>query len=171
MAILWFFADESYDSDPQCGTGMAFYDANRKKSVFIPRTYVVAGFLSDEGIWEKVEERWKAENARAGVKHYHATEVNAYAGEFQDWSKKQSVQYSKNLVAILKEQGRRLHAISCALWANDYYKLISVEGRRKIRLPLHRVFQDVRCHDFSGDGDRQLSARRQICGHHSPKRL
>ena len=141
VAILRFFADESYDSDPQSKTGMSFYDADRKQSVHVPRTYVVGGFISDETIWENVERQWRAENERAGVKHYHATEVNAYAGEFKDWDGDQSIQYSKNLVGILKGQGRRLHAVTCALWASDYYRLISAEGRRKFGPPYIGCFK------------------------------
>jgi hypothetical protein len=49
--VLFKFAcDESYDSPRQ--------------PPFDPKTYVVAGFFSEERIWEKVERRWKNANAR-----------------------------------------------------------------------------------------------------------
>jgi hypothetical protein len=46
MALLKFFCDESYDSDPNKGIKNAARKVNGTSHV--PRTYVVAGFLASD---------------------------------------------------------------------------------------------------------------------------
>lgn len=159
MAIFKFFCDESYDSDPSKGTGMMFYRPD-SKPVYIPRTYVVGGFFSNEIIWDDIERRWKAENERAEVNRYHAANMNARSGEFEGWDKdSQQIPYSKNLVQILLDQGRNLHALSCGIWASDYYRIINDHGRSKLGTPYIACFkscisliaQEMEIRDFSPD--------------------
>ena len=140
MAVFRFFCDESYDSDPQKGSGMMFYDPNSKASTYIPKTFIVGGFFSNERNWGDIETRWKAENKRAGVTRYHAVYVNARSDEFTGWTKDQQIEYSKNLTQILLDQGRDLHALSCAMWASDYYRIINEYGRRKMGKPYLACF-------------------------------
>ena len=141
MTIFRFFCDESYDSDPKKGTGMMFYEPGANKPVHVPQTYVVGGFFSNDITWTEVEERWKAENKRAGVTRYHAANVNARSGEFAGWSKDQQREYSKNLIQILVDQGRYLHAVSCSIWASDYYQIINDHGRKKLGHPYIACFK------------------------------
>ncbi len=129
MATYWFVCDESYDSDPKTGTGMVFYRESDHPE-YVPRTYVVGGFFAGEQTWADISKRWKAENERVGVRRYHAANVNARSGEFEGWDKEKQIAYSKNLVQILRDQKRNLHALSCAMWASDYYRIIGDEGRR-----------------------------------------
>jgi hypothetical protein len=141
VAVFRFFCDESYDSDPKTGTGMPFYTPGIAKPSYVPRIFVVAGFFCNELQWNDVEARWRTENIRAGVKRYHGAHVNARTGEFDGWSKEQQIEYSKNLTAILLDQGRCLHAISCAMWSSDYYRIIDEEGRRKLGIPYIACFK------------------------------
>lgn len=140
MAIFKFFCDESYDSDPKTGTGMVFYE-NVQRPLYIPRIYVVGGFFSDEYTWAEIERRWRQENERVGVKRYHAANVNARSGEFEGWEKDKQILYSKNLIQILRDQRRKLHALSCSIWASDYYRIINDEGRRKLGRPYVACFK------------------------------
>lgn len=141
VAVFRFFCDESYDSDPKKGTGMLFYE-QPERPLYIPRTYVVGGFFSDELTWAEVEKRWQEENERVGVRRYHAANVNARSEEFEGWDKEtQQIPYSKNLIQILLDQKRKLHALSCSMWATDYYRIISDDGRRKLGKPYIACFK------------------------------
>jgi hypothetical protein len=144
VAIFRFFCDESYDSDPKTGTGMMFDqdDPKAKKAKYVPSTYVVGGFFSNEYTWADVEKRWGAENQRVGVSRYHAANVNARSGEFEGWEKEKQIVYSKNLLQILRDQKTDIHAVSCAMWASDYYRIISDEGRRKLGSPYVACFKN-----------------------------
>lgn len=53
MALLKFFCDESYDSDPNKGIKNAARKVNGTSHV--PRTYVVAGFLANDIVWGRIE--------------------------------------------------------------------------------------------------------------------
>jgi hypothetical protein len=119
---------------------MMFYDPSSKGEKYIPQTYIVGGFFSNENVWENIEQRWKAENNRVGVTRFHATHVNARSGEFEGWSKEKQIEYSKNLIQILRDQGRDLHALSCGIWASDYYRIINEYGRRKMGHPYISCF-------------------------------
>jgi hypothetical protein len=65
----------------------------------------------------------------------------ARAGEFEGWEKEKQITYSKNLVQILQDQKRNLHAVSCGMWSTDYYRIISNEGRRKLGRPYIACFK------------------------------
>jgi hypothetical protein len=140
VALFRFFCDESYDSDPRKGTGTIFYEPGSGKPTHVPQTYVVAGFFSNEIRWGDIEKRWSKENELVGVKRYHATYVNAREGEFKGWGKNKQIEYSKNLTQILLDQGSFLHALSCGIWASDYYRIINDHGRRKLGPPYIACF-------------------------------
>lgn len=141
LAIFRFFCDESYDSDPKTGTGMVFHEEGSKPQ-YVPRIYVVGGFFSNEIVWGRIENAWREENGRAGVTRYHGANVNAKSGEFEGWDKeKQQIPYTKTLVKALLDEGRDLHALSCAIWASDYRRIISDDGRRKLGKPYIACFK------------------------------
>jgi len=131
MALFWFFCDESYDSDP-AQERMVFHELG---AAYVPATYVVAGFFADELTWTDVEGRWSAENRRVGVSRYHAAEVNAFGDEFAGWEKDKQIAYSANLVKILTDQKRRLHAVSCGIFSREYEQIIGEGGRKKFGHP------------------------------------
>lgn len=132
MSIFKFFCDESYDSDPLKGGGQMHQDATAGKPRYIPRTFVVGGFFSGDEVWGKIEDQWKAANERAGVKRFHAANVNSRTGEFVGWTKNQQLDYSKELIQILHDQGRSLTALSTAIKASDYYATIDEQGRKNM---------------------------------------
>jgi hypothetical protein len=115
MANYYFYCDESYDSQSTP-----------------PRTFVVGGFFAQERIWERIERRWNAANNRAGVSRYHASHLNAYDHEFEGWSRPQNLKYSKSILRILTDQKKKLHAVSCALFGEDYERIIDECNRRKL---------------------------------------
>ncbi len=135
MSIYRFFCDESYDS------------TNVKRipgaPPFEPRSYVVGGFFGNQGIWEKVEKLWNEKNERVGVKHFHASHLNAGTYEFQGWNKNRRIRYSRDMLRILKDQKKRLHGISCGLYADDYRRIISPAGQVKMGHPYLVCFKTV----------------------------
>ena len=124
LLLLRFYCDASFDSDPKL-------DQTYTNGKYVPRTFVVGGFLATDTIWEKIQDRWAGCNQWACVSRYHAAEVNALDGEYTGWSKEKQIEYSKRLLATLGDQGTELCAISIGLKVRDYEKTISEEGRRK----------------------------------------
>jgi hypothetical protein len=137
LALLKFYCDESYDSDPS-QSGMAFYDVDGQH---VPKAYVVGGFIANERIWENIGERWRKENERVGVSRYHGAYVNARSGEFAEWSKDQQREYSQNLIEILRDQKRDIHAISCGMFPREYEQIINAMGREKLGHPYIACFK------------------------------
>src|ERR1700691_2992439 len=140
LAVLRFFCDESYDSDPKTGTGMMFHSPG-EKPVYIPKTYIVAGFIADELTCEEIEKRWRVVNGQLGVTRYHAAAVNARDGEFEDWPKEKQIEYSKNLLQILTDQEKHLHVIGMAMEASEYFRTINEFGRKKLGSPYLACFK------------------------------
>jgi hypothetical protein len=132
LAILKFFCDESFDSDPHQDQDAVL---RHSKKPYTPRTYVVAGFISDERSWSKIAKEWAAKNRRIGVERFHASHLNARDGEFEGWSKNRQMRYAKDLLRILKERKQRLHAVSCGILVRDYEKTIRAEERKKLGHP------------------------------------
>ncbi len=54
MALFKFFCDESYDSDPHQDSERILHAA---KEPYVPRTYVVGGFFSNEIVWGRSKDR------------------------------------------------------------------------------------------------------------------
>jgi len=125
LLILWFYCDASYDSDPNLDpTGVV---ANR----YVPRTFVVGGFLATDRIWGRIEDEWAECNKWAGVSRYRAAAVNSRTGEFEGWKKEKRDEYSARLLKALGRHGTELCAVSMGLKIRDYERIISEEGRRK----------------------------------------
>ncbi|MFI5095191.1 MAG: hypothetical protein ACHQIK_17280 [Candidatus Acidiferrales bacterium] len=138
MALLRFFCDESYDSDPNKGHRNV---RSKAKTVYVPKTYVVAGFLANEFVWGKIEKPWLEKNKEYGVSRFHAAYVNARDGEFAGWSKPHRDSYVLPLLGMLQEQGRYLHAISVGMYPRDYEKIINPHGRRLFGTPYIACFK------------------------------
>jgi hypothetical protein len=96
---------------------------------------VVGGFIGDQRTWEKVEKRWRNKNKRVGVSRYHAAHLNAATYEFDCWGKTRRLRYSKGMLKILKDQKRKLHGMSCGLFVDEYRRIISAEGQKKMGHP------------------------------------
>jgi hypothetical protein len=126
--IFKFYCDESHDSAPR---GQE------------PKSYVVGGFFGDGETWARVEHRWKRKNDLEGVPRYHAAHLNAGTYEYEGWSKARRVAYSKEILAILKAQKRKLHGISCGLFVDTYRQIISAEGQIKMGHPYLVCFKTV----------------------------
>jgi len=138
MGLLKFYCDESYDSQPT-KQEMVFYPERGRD--YKPKAYVVGGFLANELIWGEIEKRWREENKRVGVKRFHGVYVNARTGEFEGWSKDQQIEYSKHLLAIMSDQKRELHAISCGMFPREYEEIIDQQGREKLGHPYIACFK------------------------------
>src|SRR5258708_4517458 len=115
LMIYRFFCDESYDSDPNAEAA-----PQASCGPHIPASYVVAGFLAEENIWSEIERRWDEENQRVGVKRYHASDLNGFRREFEGWKPAQQLEYSKNLLKILRDQKHNLNAVASGLMVRDY---------------------------------------------------
>ncbi len=119
--IFKFYCDESHDSPTE------------KKTE--PKSYVVGGFMADLESWSKIEARWKRKNAIEGVPRYHASHLNAGTWEYSGWKKSRRVRYSKEIIKILKNKGRKLHGMSCGMHVDAYRKIISSDGQVKMGHP------------------------------------
>jgi hypothetical protein len=140
VAILRFFCDESYDSDPKAGTGMMFHSPG-EKPVYVPKTYVVGGIITNEITCDGIERRWREVNAVAGVTRYHAAAVNAREGEFENWPKEKQIEYSKSLLQILLDQEHDFHVVGMAIEASEYFRTINEFGRKKLGSPYLACFK------------------------------
>ena len=138
MAIFRFFCDEGYDSDPHQDSSRIL---SGDTSAHTPKVYVVAGFISDERCWAKIAKAWDEKNQRIGVRRFHASHLNARDGEFKGWSKNRQIRYAKDLLRILKERKKRIHAVSCGILARDYDRIVSPEGRKKLGHPYIACFK------------------------------
>jgi hypothetical protein len=119
--IFSFHCDESYDAPKEAGM--------REK------TFVVAGFFSDQRTWEIIGNGWDDINRRFGVRRFHASNLNAKRREYEGWNDERKINYSKELLGLLNEQGRRLHAVSCGIYADEYRRIINQDGQTKFGSP------------------------------------
>ena len=116
--LFRFFCDESYDSVSKD-----------------PITYVVAGFFGDDLTWKLLDEHWTRINVKYGVPRYHASHLNAKTYEYEGWGDDRKIAYSAEMLKIITDQGRRLHAVVCGIHADEYRRIISDEGREKLGSP------------------------------------
>ena len=138
MALFKFFCDESYDSDPHQDSERILHAA---KEPYVPRTYVVGGFFSNEIVWGKIKRSWDWKNKRVGVPGFHASHLNARDHEYEGWGKNRQIRYAKYMLGILKRQGLDLHAVSCGMLVRDYEQIISAQGRRNLGHPYIACFK------------------------------
>jgi hypothetical protein len=124
--IFGFYCDESYDSQSKD-----------------PKTYNVAGFFGNQATWERLERRWDNKNKRVNVPRFHASHLNAGTYEFDGWLPPRRRRYSKDMLQVIKDQKGRLHGCSCGLYVDDYRKIISAEGQRKMGHPYLVCFKSL----------------------------
>jgi hypothetical protein len=120
IVLFKFHCDESYDSQ-------------RSE----PRTYVVAGFFGDDITWGNVESRWNAINndEHFRVARFHASHLNAKTYEYDGWDDVKKIDYSRQILKVVTDQRRRLHAYMCTIHADEYRRIISEHGREKLGHP------------------------------------
>ena len=116
--LFKFVCDESYDSQTA-----------------EPRTYMVAGFFGDDVSFQNVEDRWSAINAQFSVPRFHASHLNAKTYEYEGWTDERKIAYSRDMLSVITDKGRRLHAFLCAIHADEYRRIISDSGREKLGHP------------------------------------
>jgi hypothetical protein len=138
MALFRFYCDESYDSDPHQDASRILSKARKPH---VPQTYVVGGFFSHGDMWDKVEQQWNAKNERVHVKRFHASHLNARAGEFEGWSKNRQMRYAKDMLSIIKRKGTSIFAVSCGMFAREYERIISPAGRERLGHPYIACFK------------------------------
>jgi hypothetical protein len=135
MALFKFYCDESYDSP------------NQKRQPgdppYQPKNHVAAGFFGSEPVWSKVEREWSRRNELEGVARFHAAHLNAATWEFDGWTKARRINYSKDLLTIIKRQRDRLAGASIGLLADDYRRIISQEGQIKLGPPYLLCFKTL----------------------------
>lgn len=124
--IFGFYCDESYDSQSRD-----------------PKTYNVAGFFGNQKTWERVERRWDSKNRRVKVPRFHASHLNAGTYEFDDWKRQRRLRYSRDMLRIIKDQKGKLHGCSCGLYVDEYRRIISPEGQRKMGHPYLVCFKSL----------------------------
>jgi hypothetical protein len=132
---FWFFCDESFDPPKT--------KAPKGSPPLEPTCYVVGGFISDYKSWEKIGRRWQRKNERVGVARFHAAHLNAATWEFDGWRKWRRLRYSRGILRILKQQGRRLHGMACGMWFDSYRKAMSPEGQIKLGHPYLVCFKTI----------------------------
>lgn len=131
ILVFSIHCDLSYDGNPQ---------GNVKGKPHVPITYVFAGFFSEASVWERIECRWTAINKAYGVRRFHAAHLNRKTHEYAGWSDATKISYSREMLAVINEQGSKMYAVSCGMLADDYRSVISVEGRRKMGSPYLACF-------------------------------
>ena len=114
--------------------------SNVKGKPHVPETYVFAGFFADDLTCESIERQWVSVNSIFGVSRFHAAHLNAKSNEYNGWDDEKKKAYSAELLKILSAQGKRVYAISCGMFADEYRRIISVEGQRKMGSPYIACF-------------------------------
>jgi hypothetical protein len=128
ILLLEFYCDESYDGTTDS------------------KVFVVGGFLAKKESWGRIAEPWQARNNAEGVKRFHAAEVNGLHGEFSEargWNKGRIDEYVKFLLGLIKSEGQEMLAVSCAILAHDYKRIISVDGQKKVGDPYTACFNTL----------------------------
>jgi hypothetical protein len=129
--IFTFHCDISYDGNP---------DGNVKGQRHDPRTYVFAGFFSSSQTWANVEKAWTAINTKFAVPRFHAAHLNSKIKEYEGWDNSKKIEYSAELIAAIHREGNKMYAVTCGILADEYRKIISEEGRRKMGSPYLACF-------------------------------
>lgn len=132
--IFHLHCDVSFDGGPPDNTEGRFH---------APTTYVFAGFFANEGVWESIQRKWNAINHRHCVSRFHASHLNCKTHEYEGWDDIQKVAYSSELLKALNEEEKELSAVSVGIYADEYRKLISDEGRRKMGSPYLVCFNSL----------------------------
>ena len=131
LMIFRFHCDISYDGSSE---------GNIKGKAHDPITYVFAGFFSSSTTWGEVETEWIATNKKHRVKRFHAAHLNSKTYEYDGWDDPHKIEYSAELLAAIHKQGHKMYAVTCGMFADEYRRIISEEGRRKMGSPYLACF-------------------------------
>jgi hypothetical protein len=131
LLIFEFHCDLSYDGNPE---------GNAKGKPHEPNTYVFGGFFSSAITWGIIEKKWDVINKEYDVPRFHAAHLNSKTYEYEGWDDAQKIAYSKELIGAVHEEGKRMYAVTCGMFADDYKAIISDEGRRKMGSPYLACF-------------------------------
>lgn len=130
--VIWEFkCDLSYDGSP---------DGNERGHAHDPITYVFAGFLSRPENWNVIEAQWREINRRYEVPRFHAAHLNGRTHEYAGWDAARGKAYSSELLEAINNQGVNLLAFSCGIFVDQYRRIISKEGQRKLGSPYLACF-------------------------------
>lgn len=121
IVIFEFYCDESHD--------------NPKVRKTEPKNYVVGGFFGSERAWRRVESCWASKNERVNVLRFHAAHLNAGTYEYEGWGENRRLRYSKDMLRIIKDQKQKLHGFAYGIHVDDYRRIISSDGQRKMGHP------------------------------------
>lgn len=114
VAVLTFKFDESYNN----------------------RTLTVGGWLTEADEWKRLEDQWQKRiehqnrvmSPEKRITRFHASHMNCYDHEFENWDKEETKLFSEKLLAII--QRRNVIAISCGIRIDDFFDVF-VEKNRK----------------------------------------
>lgn len=129
--IFRFYCDASYDGSSK--------DKIKGKR-HVPRTFVVAGLIAHEDVWNALEGAWTTFNNYFGVSRFHASHLNAKTYEYEGWDDERKIQYSRTLLRLLAMCGRELGAVGMGIFADEYRSVISEEGQKKLGSPYMASF-------------------------------
>jgi len=135
--LLRFYCDESYDGSPPENVPSGNHE---------PRTYVIAGIIATEPVWENVESRWQTVNEEFEVSRFHASHLNGKTYEYEGWDDDKKVRYSARLLNVLTDQGTQLGAFTCGTLADKYREIFSNEDRLKLGDPYLMCFKACIAH-------------------------
>ena len=133
--VFRFYCDLSYDGSPNSDVRPPSGTKHE------PRTYVVGGFFSSQSVWDIVECQWVGVNEAFGVPRYHAAHLNAKTYEYAGWDDAEKLCYSKRLLNIVNAQGKKMHAVTCGILANEYRSILNDKGRRNLGSPYLTCFK------------------------------
>lgn len=115
----------------------AFFDESYNPNS--PRMFAVAGIVAHTDEWEQIELGWRAaiveknaELARKGRKQfsrYHAAEMNAHDGEFEEWDRPEVRAFTEKLLDVIR--GKKIFIVSFAMILDDMVKVFPGWGGSK----------------------------------------
>jgi hypothetical protein len=99
------------------------------------KAIAVGGFVSTTQGWRDFSIAWSKELALAGVSHCHATDLECFQGEFEDWDPARRTAFRQRLGGVLKRYTK--YGVSSGVIYRDYEKLVpeSNDMRRKAGSP------------------------------------
>ena len=119
--IFKFCCDESHDSP-----------TTRKTE---PKNYVVGGLFAHEKTWSRIELLWARKNERVHIPRFHAAHLNGGTYEYEGWGKNRRIRYSRDMLRIIKDQKQKLHGLAYGIHVDDYRRIISLDGQKKMGHP------------------------------------
>ncbi len=106
------------------------------------RAFGMAGLIGPVHEWHKLQSRWEDALECCGAKHFHATDLQGFYGEYSEWSVSQRERLLSLLVGVVQDQlaGFRLLASATAM---SSYKLLPESRRSRLKNPYHLAAMSV----------------------------